>query len=51
MPGSYPGTVMWITAAPDLRERFRAESPNPNANGSEDEGGFIHDAATHTLLS
>jgi hypothetical protein len=26
---------VWNAAAPDLRERFRAESPNPNANGSE----------------
>jgi hypothetical protein len=26
---------VWNAAAPDLRERLRAESPNPNANGSE----------------
>jgi hypothetical protein len=26
---------VWNAAAPDLRERFRAESPNANANGSE----------------
>jgi len=26
---------VWNAADPDLRERFRAESPNPNATGSE----------------
>jgi hypothetical protein len=26
---------VWSAAAPDLRERFRAESPNAKANGSE----------------
>jgi hypothetical protein len=40
----------WNAAAPDLRERFRAESPNPNANGSEPLASLLRDQSRELAI-
>lgn len=41
---------VWHAAAPELRERFRAESPNPNANGSEPLASLVRERSRELVI-